>query len=56
VADNPAAGPRRLWRADTMVAAGILASRLSGLARTAIFSFFFGLQSDAADDAKKMKR
>jgi putative peptidoglycan lipid II flippase len=32
-----------------MVAAGILASRLSGLARTTIFSFFFGLQSDAAD-------
>ena len=50
MADNAAAAkPRRLWRADTMVAAGILASRLSGLARTAIFSFFFGLQSDAAD-------
>jgi putative peptidoglycan lipid II flippase len=32
-----------------MVAAGILASRLSGLARTTIFSYFFGLQSDAAD-------
>jgi putative peptidoglycan lipid II flippase len=32
-----------------MVAAGILASRLSGLARATIFSFFFGLQSDAAD-------
>lgn len=32
-----------------MVATGILASRLSGLARTTIFSYFFGLQSDAAD-------
>src|SRR3954471_21939525 len=32
-----------------MVAAGILASRLEGLARTAIFSYFFGLQSEAAD-------
>ncbi len=32
-----------------MVAAGILASRLSGLVRTTIFSYFFGLQSDAAD-------
>jgi putative peptidoglycan lipid II flippase len=32
-----------------MVAAGILASRLSGLARTTIFSYFFGLRSDAAD-------
>lgn len=40
---------RRLVRADTMVAAGILASRLSGLVRTTIFSIFFGLQNDAAD-------
>ena len=32
-----------------MVAAGILASRFAGLARTTIFSYFFGLQSDAAD-------
>src|SRR5436190_9450617 len=32
-----------------MVAAGILASRLSGLARQTIFSYFFGLRSDAAD-------
>ena len=32
-----------------MVATGILASRLSGLARTTIFSIFFGLQNDAAD-------
>src|SRR5690349_12399753 len=32
-----------------MVAAGILASRLSGLVRTTIFSYFFGLQNEAAD-------
>ena len=32
-----------------MVAAGILASRLAGLVRTMIFSYFFGLRSDAAD-------
>ena len=43
------AGVRRLVRADTMVATGILASRLAGLVRTAIFSYFFGLQSEAAD-------
>jgi putative peptidoglycan lipid II flippase len=50
VADNPAiVKPRRLVRADTMVAAGILASRLSGLARTTIFSYFFGMQAEAAD-------
>jgi putative peptidoglycan lipid II flippase len=32
-----------------MVAAGILVSRLAGLVRTTIFSYFFGLRSDAAD-------
>jgi len=32
-----------------MVAAGILASRVSGLARATIFSYFFGLRNDAAD-------
>jgi putative peptidoglycan lipid II flippase len=32
-----------------MVAAGILASRLAGLARTSTFSYFFGLHSVAAD-------
>jgi putative peptidoglycan lipid II flippase len=32
-----------------MVAAGILASRLAGLVRTTIFSYYFGLRSDAAD-------
>ena len=50
MADNPSGTPpRRRVRADAMVAAGIMASRLSGLARTTIFSYFFGLQSDAAD-------
>jgi putative peptidoglycan lipid II flippase len=44
-----AARPRVRAGADALVAAGILASRLSGLARTTIFSYFFGLQSDAAD-------
>jgi putative peptidoglycan lipid II flippase len=43
------AGLRRLARPDALVATGILASRLAGLARTAIFSYFFGLQSEAAD-------
>jgi putative peptidoglycan lipid II flippase len=38
-----------LARADAMVAAGILASRLAGLARTRAFSYFFGQQSVAAD-------
>lgn len=48
--DNPARGPLgRLVRADTMVATGILASRLSGLVRTTAFSYFFGLRADAAD-------
>jgi putative peptidoglycan lipid II flippase len=32
-----------------MVAAGILASRFAGLIRTMIFSYFFGLRSEAAD-------
>lgn len=32
-----------------MVAAGILASRVAGLVRTMIFSYFFGLRSEAAD-------
>ena len=32
-----------------MVAAGILTSRLAGLVRTTIFSYYFGLRSDAAD-------
>lgn len=32
-----------------MVAAGILASRLAGLVRTTIFSYYFGLQSAPAD-------
>lgn len=32
-----------------LVAAGILLSRLAGLARTRVFAHYFGLQSDAAD-------
>ena len=32
-----------------MVAAGILASRFAGLVRTMVFSYYFGLRSDAAD-------
>jgi putative peptidoglycan lipid II flippase len=40
---------RRFARPDAMVAAGILASRLAGLVRTMIFSYFFGLRSEAAD-------
>ncbi|HTL45497.1 MAG TPA: murein biosynthesis integral membrane protein MurJ [Vicinamibacterales bacterium] len=40
---------RRFVRADSMVAAGILTSRLAGLVRTTIFSYYFGLRSDAAD-------
>lgn len=47
--NSPAGGFRRFARADTMVAAGILASRLSGLARTVLFSAVFGLKSEAAD-------
>jgi putative peptidoglycan lipid II flippase len=40
---------RRFIRADAMVAAGILASRLAGFVRTSTFSYFFGLKSEAAD-------
>ena len=48
-ASQPRGRLRRFARADTMVAAGILASRLSGLVRVVIFSSVFGLRSDAAD-------
>jgi len=40
---------RRVARPDTSVAAGILASRLAGLARVSLFSAFFGQVSEAAD-------
>ncbi len=40
---------RRLARPDTSVAAGILISRLAGLARVSLFSAYFGQVSAAAD-------
>jgi len=36
-------------RSAFLVAAGILCSRLAGLARLRVFAYYFGLQSDAAD-------
>src|SRR6202163_859457 len=36
-------------RSAFLVAAGILCSRLAGLVRLRVFSYYFGLQSDAAD-------
>lgn len=42
-------GVRRFMRPDAMVAAGILASRMAGVVRTAIISYFFGLKSEAVD-------
>jgi putative peptidoglycan lipid II flippase len=38
---------RRFAGADAMVAAGILASRVAGLVRTMVFSYFFGLHAEA---------
>lgn len=43
------AAARRVARPDTSVAAGILLSRLAGLARVSLFSAFFGQVSEAAD-------
>ncbi len=40
---------RRIARPETSVAAGILLSRLAGLARVSLFSAFFGQVSEAAD-------
>ena len=40
---------RRFLRPDALVAAGILASRLAGLVRTYLISYFFGLKADAVD-------
>lgn len=40
---------RRLARPETSVAAGILLSRVAGLARVSLFSAFFGQVSEAAD-------
>jgi len=36
-------------RSAALVAAGILLSRITGLARIALFSHFFAVQSDAGD-------
>jgi putative peptidoglycan lipid II flippase len=47
--NTSAGGIRRFARADTMVAAGILASRVSGLVRLVIFSYIFGLKSAPGD-------
>jgi putative peptidoglycan lipid II flippase len=41
--------PSRPGRSAVLVAAGMLCSRLAGLVRTRVFSYYFGLQSDAAD-------
>ncbi|MGE5244626.1 MAG: murein biosynthesis integral membrane protein MurJ [Betaproteobacteria bacterium] len=41
--------PLRTGRSAFFVAVGILASRLAGLVRLRVFSYYFGLQSDAAD-------
>jgi putative peptidoglycan lipid II flippase len=49
VAGNQPPALRRFAAADAMVAAGILISRLAGLARTRIFSHYFGQRSLAAD-------
>jgi putative peptidoglycan lipid II flippase len=51
VADKPAddAGLARFARPDTMVAAGILISRLIGLVRVRLFAKYFGLASESAD-------
>lgn len=46
---RPAARAPRTGRSALFVALGIFASRLAGLVRLRVFSFYFGLQSDAAD-------
>src|SRR5262245_29919338 len=42
-------GGRSSSRSALLVALGILCSRLAGLVRLRVFSYYFGLQSDAAD-------
>ena len=42
-------GPRSRGRSAFLVATGILLSRIAGFARQSTFSYFFGLQTDAAD-------
>src|SRR5512144_1653579 len=46
---NAATTVERRGRAAFLVAAGILLSRIVGLVRLRVFSYYFGLQSDAAD-------
>src|SRR5437870_9190295 len=41
--------PPRTSRSAMFVAAGILASRLTGFVRLRVFAYYFGLESDAAD-------
>ena len=41
--------PRRGFGGATLVAAGILLSRIAGLIRQRVFSHYFGLRTDAAD-------
>ena len=41
--------PPRTGRSAIFVAAGILASRLTGFVRLRVFAYYFGLESDAAD-------
>jgi putative peptidoglycan lipid II flippase len=41
--------PRRGFGGATLVAAGILLSRITGLIRQRVFSHYFGLRNDAAD-------
>ena len=41
--------PRSSGRAATLVGAGILLSRITGLVRQRVFSHYFGLRNDAAD-------
>ena len=43
------ARPRRAGTAAYFVAAGILLSRVTGLVRQRVFSYYFGLENDAAD-------
>src|SRR6266446_1593549 len=46
---KPAGGRESTGRLAFRVAAGILLSRIIGLARLRVFSHYFGLRSDAAD-------
>jgi hypothetical protein len=45
---NATAGVRSTGRSAFLVGAGILLSRILGLIRLRVFSYYFGLQSEAA--------